>query len=160
MNKQDLEKHYRACAKWLDTRPEADKKIRLLLSDRSTYSNEVADELSRPVVVTAFGGHYERPAGYTIALNGSPVRAVIVSLAHGPAFMRRMASVRALRPGEVATVTAYLKSLQMADPLTSQPYPFTMYVDGELVSEAVFNIQPWFWRNQELYRELGGGDDD
>lgn len=142
--------HDRACARWLEARPESDRAIRELLAGR----DQSPDQLTRAVVVTAIGGHYEQPAGWAIALNGSPVQALIVSLRDGDAIIWRGASPRTLRPAQVATVNAYLASLGRPVPQHVTPYPMTMFIDGDLVTEPAFHVKPWFWRDLDLYERL------
>lgn len=36
----------------------------------------------------------------------------------------------------------------------------TMYVDGERVTGLTFHVQPWFWREPELYQRLLAVDDE
>lgn len=135
-------KHEQACRQWLQTRPQIEQQIRSLLAGRTNS----ADELTRPVVVTAIGGHYERPAAWVIALNGSPVQALIVSKPQGDAILWRGASPRTLQPAQAATVNAYLASLDLPEPQTMTPYPFVMVVDGERVTGSEFHVKPWVWR--------------
>lgn len=143
MNSQDQREHYRACARWLATRPESERAMRELLAGRDKSS----DFRARPVVVTAIGGHYGEPAGWAIALNGSPVQALVVSLRDGDAILWRGVSLRRLRPAQEETVNAYLASLD-------KPDPWTMFVDGERLTGPVFDVKPWFWRDPALYETL------
>lgn len=151
MNTQDRQDHTRACARWLATRPESDRAMRELLAGR----DQSPDKMTRPVVVTAIGGHYEQPAGWAIALNGSPVQALVIALRsldyyrHSPG-----RNFQVLRETARATADAYLASLDRPDPQHVTPYPMTMFVDGELVTGAGFDAKPWFWRAPELYELL------
>lgn len=146
MNKQ----HERACCYWLETRPPEEYAIRRVLAGKGAS----CDRLARPVVVTVFGGHYEEPAGYIIALNGSPVKAVILRLAQGGAMIWRGYSPARLGDENTRAVYAYLESLHMPKHATDTPYPFVMYIDGERVEGAAFHVKPWFFRNPELYQQL------
>ncbi len=150
MNTQDRQEHYRACKHWLATRPESERAMRELLAG----SDQSLDQLTRPVVMTAIGGHYEQPAGWAIALNGSPVQALVVSLRDGGAILWRGVSPRRLRPAQEETVNAYLASLDKPDPLQVTPYPMTMFVDGERLTGPGFHVKPWFWRDPALYEAL------
>lgn len=142
--------HERASRLWLQTRPAEDYAIRQVLAGKRASF----DRLARPVVVTAFGGHYEEPAGYTIALNGSPVQAVIVTLAHGGALIWRGRYPGHLGEESARLVYVYLESLHMPPRVQNTPYPFVMYIDGERVEGATFHVKPWFWRDLDLYEQL------
>lgn len=148
----ELEK---ACVRWVATRPAAEVAIRRVLAGKGASF----DCLSRAVVVTAFGGHYEAPAGHTIALNGSPVKAVIMRFVEGDAMIwRDTPGPRRLNETDTATVWRYLDSLQMPASQRLTPYPFTVYVDGERAAGQAFDVKPWFEREPELYERLTKGN--
>ncbi len=144
------EKRERACWLWLQTRPAEELAIRRVLAG-PVASN---DQRARPVVVTAFGGNYEEPAGYTVALNGSPVLAVIVCLPSGGAIIWQGPKPLRLNGEDTRAVYAYLESLHMPKSQYGAPYPFTMCIDGERVEGGSFHVRPWFRREPELYKRL------
>ncbi len=141
-------KHEHASRLWLQTRPAEELAIRRVLAGKGASF----DRLARPVVVTAFGGHYEEPAGYTVALNGSPVQAVIVFIPRvRAAVLWQNYRSRRLGKEDTQTIDSYLESLHMPAPVTNRPYPFVMFVDGERVEGDSFHVKTWFWRSPELY---------
>lgn len=156
MSTHNWQDHTQACWAWLQTRPEADQRIRRLLVGQ-VWTNAI-DNMARPVVVTAIGGHYEQPAGWAIALNGSPVQGLLVALRSLDYYLRRPGrNFQVLRDTQRATVDAYLASLDRPESQHVTPYPMTMFVDGERVTGPGFHVKPWFWRDPELYERLKAG---